>query len=79
MPTLRQLFLVFLKMGAFAFGGVYSMLTFIERALVENRKWLKPDEFAEGIAIGSFLLMSVTAADPTIVILGAGVAGALLF
>jgi len=31
------------------------------------------------IAIGSFLLMSFTAADPTLVILGAGVAGALLF
>ena len=52
MPTLRQLFLVFLKMGAFAFGGVYSMLTFIEKELVEKRRWLKSDEFAEGIAIG---------------------------
>lgn len=52
MPTLRQLFLVFLKMGAFAFGGVYSMLTFFQRELVERRKWLGPDEFAEGVAIG---------------------------
>jgi chromate transporter len=52
MPTLRQLFLVFLKTGAFAFGGVYSMLAFIEKELVEKRKWLKADEFAEGIAIG---------------------------
>lgn len=31
------------------------------------------------LAAGSFLLMSFTAADPTLVILGAGVAGALLF
>lgn len=52
LPTLRQLFLAFLRMGAFAFGGVYSMLSFIERELVEKRKWLKPDEFAEGVAIG---------------------------
>jgi chromate transporter len=51
-PNLRQLFLVFLKMGAFAFGGVYSMLTFIERELVEKRRWLKDDAFAEGVAIG---------------------------
>jgi len=31
------------------------------------------------IAVGSFLLMFFTAVDPTIVILGAGVAGAFLF
>jgi chromate transporter len=52
MPTLKQLFMVFLRMGAFAFGGVYSMLTFMQRELVEKRRWLKPDEFAEGVAIG---------------------------
>lgn len=51
-PTLRQLFLVFLKMGAFAFGGVYSMLAYFERELVEKRKWLEHDEFVEGVAIG---------------------------
>jgi chromate transporter len=51
-PTLRQLFLVFLRMGAFAFGGVYSMLAFMQRELVEKRRWLEPDEFAEGVAIG---------------------------
>jgi chromate transporter len=51
-PTLRQLFLLFLKMGAFAFGGVYSMLTFFQREIVEKRGWLEPDEFAEGVAIG---------------------------
>jgi chromate transport protein ChrA len=34
---------------------------------------------AAGIAAGSFLLMSFTKADPAIVILAAGVAGALLF
>ena len=39
-------------MGAFAFGGVYSMLSFFQRELVDKRKWLKQDEFAEGVAIG---------------------------
>jgi chromate transporter len=52
MPTLRQLFLVFLRMGAFAFGGMYSMLTFMQREVVEKRRWLAPDELAEGVAIG---------------------------
>jgi len=51
-PSLRQLFLLFLKMGALAFGGVYSMLTFFQRELVEKRRWLDHDAFAEGVAIG---------------------------
>jgi chromate transporter len=51
-PSPGALFLVFLKMGAFGFGGVYSMLSFFERELVERRRWLTPEEFAEGVAIG---------------------------
>ena len=52
MPTIRNIFLVFLKMGAFAFGGVYSMLSFFQRELVDRRKWLSQEEFTEGVAIG---------------------------
>ncbi len=52
MPTRRQIFLVFLKTGAFSFGGVYSMLTFFQRELVDRRGWFTDDEFAEGVAIG---------------------------
>jgi len=48
----KKIFLVFLKIGAFAFGGVYSILTFLERELVKKRKWLSHDEFAESVAIG---------------------------
>jgi chromate transporter len=39
-------------MGAFAFGGVYSMLAFFERELVNKRKWLTHEDFAESIVIG---------------------------
>jgi chromate transporter len=51
-PPLATLFLVFVKVGAFAFGGVYSMLPFLERELVQRRRWLTADALAEGIAIG---------------------------
>lgn len=51
-PGCRKIFMVFLKMGAFAFGGVYSMLSFFQHELVDKRKWLKQDEFTEGVAIG---------------------------
>jgi chromate transporter len=39
-------------MGTFSFGGVYSMLAFFERELVERRKWLTHEEFIESVAIG---------------------------
>ena len=50
--SLKDIFLVFLKIGTFAFGGVYSMLTFFERELVEKHKWLTHEEFIESVAIG---------------------------
>lgn len=52
MPTTGNIFLVFLKIGTCAFGGVYSMLSFFQREIVDRRAWLSQEEFAEGVAIG---------------------------
>ncbi|MGB7911997.1 MAG: chromate transporter [Desulfobaccales bacterium] len=52
MVTLKKIFLVFLKIGTFSFGGVYSMVAFFERELVSKRKWITHDEFVESLAIG---------------------------
>jgi chromate transporter len=46
------LFLGFLSIGARAFGGV---LPWAHRALVEERRWLSPQEFAEVLALCQFL------------------------
>ena len=51
-PSLGSIFLAFLKLGSFAFGGVYGMLSFLEKELVERRRWIGADELAEGIALG---------------------------
>lgn len=51
-PSLASLFLVFLKLGSFAFGGVYGMLSFFEKELVDRRGWIGADELAEGVALG---------------------------
>jgi chromate transporter len=51
-PSVTRIFLVFLKIGTFAFGGVYSMLSFFERELVGKRKWITHDDYIESIAIG---------------------------
>lgn len=50
--TIKNIFLVFLKIGAFAFGGVYSMLAFFEKELVTKKEWISQNEFTESVAIG---------------------------
>lgn len=46
-----SIFLSFLKIGLFTFGGGYAMIAIIERELVEKKKWISSDEFLDIIAI----------------------------
>ncbi|MDA3861966.1 MAG: chromate transporter [Melioribacteraceae bacterium] len=43
--SLLDLFIAFLKVGAFSFGGAYSLIPLIEREAVINNQWLTNDEF----------------------------------
>lgn len=45
------LFLSFLKIGLFTFGGGYAMIALIEKEFVENKKWIEHDEFINVVAI----------------------------
>ncbi len=47
----RDLFVTFLKIGAFTFGGGYAMIPLIKREVVENKKWLEDKEIIDVIAI----------------------------
>lgn len=49
--NLLPLFLTFLKIGAFTFGGGYAMIPIIQREIVENKKWITDDDILEIIAI----------------------------
>lgn len=51
MKTLLILFLAFLKLGAFTFGGGYAMIPEIKATVVEKYHWLTDDEILEVIAI----------------------------
>ncbi|MDD2648411.1 MAG: chromate transporter [Eubacteriales bacterium] len=42
-----RLFLSFLKIGAFTFGGGYAMLSLIGHECVERRQWLTEEEMTE--------------------------------
>ena len=46
-----RLFLIFLKIGAFTFGGGYAMIPLIQREVVENEQWITDDDILEIVAI----------------------------
>ncbi len=46
-----QLFVSYLKIGFFSFGGGYAMLSLIQNEVVVQREWLTNAEFADIIAI----------------------------
>ncbi len=46
-----RLFLIYLKIGAFTFGGGFAMIPLIEREVVENNKWMESKEFRDSLAV----------------------------
>ena len=48
---LWQLFLSYLKIGFFGFGGGYAMLSLIQNEIVVRHGWLSGSEFADIVAI----------------------------
>ncbi len=46
-----ELFLVFLKIGAFTFGGGYAMIPLIQREMVNNKKWINEKDILDIVAI----------------------------
>jgi chromate transporter len=46
-----DLFLTFLKIGAFTFGGGYAMIPLIHHEMVEKKNWITDDEMIDMIAI----------------------------
>ena len=47
MQRLTTIFVSFLKIGMFTFGGGYTMLPLIERELITKRKWIEQKEFLD--------------------------------
>ncbi len=46
-----QLFITFIKIGAFTFGGGYAMVPLIQHETVEKKKWINDDDILEIVAI----------------------------
>lgn len=49
--SLHQLVLYFLKLGAIGFGGPVALVEYIRRDLVDDRRWITPDDYHEGLAL----------------------------
>ncbi len=51
MNILLKLYLAFLKIGTFGFGGGYAMLPLIQKEIVTNNGWLSQSDFMDIIGI----------------------------
>lgn len=51
MKKLCSLFLTFLKIGAFTFGGGYAMIALLENEFIARRHWMDQEEFLDMAAI----------------------------
>ena len=49
--TLRELAMYFLRLGTFGFGGPIALAGYMQRDLVEERRWLSKEDYVEGLAL----------------------------
>ena len=77
--TLREFLLYFLRLGATGFGGPIALCGYMQRDLVEEKKWISKEDYLEGLALAQ-LAPGPLAAQLAIYLgwIRAGVAGATL-
>src|SRR5215203_2902686 len=49
--TLPDLIKYFLKLGTTGFGGPVALVSYMQRDLVEDKKWINDSDFKEGLAL----------------------------
>jgi chromate transporter len=49
--SFRDLLLYFLRLGTTGFGGPVALVGYMQRDLVEERRWFTPEEYREGLAL----------------------------
>ena len=48
---LLEMFVTFLKIGAFTFGGGYGMIPIVQKEIVSKRKWINEEDFLDAMAV----------------------------
>ncbi len=49
--SLRELTMYFLKLGTFGFGGPIALAGYMQKDLVEERRWFTKEDYLEGLAL----------------------------
>ncbi len=76
--TLRDLFLFFLKAGAFIFGSGLAIVPFLREGVVNQYHWLSPNQFLDAVAVGLITPGPVVITAAFIGYLVAGLLGAVI-
>jgi len=76
--TLRDLFLFFLKAGAFIFGSGLAIVPFLREGVVTQHHWLSPSQFLDAVAVGLITPGPVVITAAFIGYLVAGLLGAVI-
>src|SRR5512144_2144381 len=49
--SMRELLLYFLRLGALGFGGPIALAGYMQRDLVERRRWISKEDYVQGLAL----------------------------
>jgi chromate transporter len=53
--SMRALLLYFLRLGTFGFGGPIALAGYMQRDLVEERRWISKQDYLEGLALAQLM------------------------
>jgi chromate transporter len=53
--TMREFLLYFLKLGTFGFGGPIALAGYMQKDLVEARRWISKQDYLEGLALAQLM------------------------
>jgi chromate transporter len=53
--TIRQFLAYFLRLGTFGFGGPIALAGYMQRDLVERRRWISKQDYLEGLALAQLM------------------------
>jgi chromate transporter len=83
-PNVTDIGVFFFKVGALTFGGGLTMIAFIHEQVVSQFRWLTPQEFIDGLALGQLtpgpiLMLAAYVGYKVAGVVGAAFAAAAIF